>query len=53
MILSGQQVPKEWVLPQPVITEDTLSRYLTPGMPPAFYSTCGCQKMPGFPKDWR
>jgi len=51
-ILSGKQVPKEWVLPQPVITEDTLSRYLTPGMPPLFFSTCGCQKMPGFPKDW-
>jgi ribose transport system substrate-binding protein len=53
MILSGQQVPKEWVLPQPVITDDTLSRYLTPGMPPTFFSTCGCQKMPGFPNGWR
>jgi len=52
MILSGKQVPKEWVLPQPVITDDTLSRYLTPGVPPTFFSTCGCQKMPGFPKDW-
>jgi ribose transport system substrate-binding protein len=51
-ILSGKQVPKEWVLPQPVITQDTLSRYLAPGMPPQFFSTCGCQKMPGFPKDW-
>lgn len=53
MILSGQQVPREWVLPQPVITEDTLSRYLTSGVPPGFYSTCGCQKMPGFPHDWQ
>jgi ribose transport system substrate-binding protein len=52
MILSGKQVPKEWVLPQPVITADNLSQYLTPGMPPLFYSTCGCQKMPGFPQDW-
>jgi ribose transport system substrate-binding protein len=51
-ILSGKQVPKEWVLPQPVITADTLPKYLTPGMPPQFFSTCGCQKMPGFPKDW-
>jgi ribose transport system substrate-binding protein len=51
-ILSGKQVPKEWVLPQPVITADNLSQYLTPGMPPLFYSTCGCQKMPGFPQDW-
>src|SRR2546423_9139702 len=52
MILSGKQVPKEWVLPQPVITADNLSQYLTPGMPPLFYSTCGCQKMPGFPQEW-
>jgi ribose transport system substrate-binding protein len=53
MILSGKRVPKEWVLPQPIITEDTLVRYLTPGMQPTFYSTCGCQKMPGFPEGWR
>jgi len=51
-ILSGKPVPKEWVLPQPVITTDTLSKYLTPGMPPLFFPTCGCQKMPGFPKEW-
>ncbi|MGP3980427.1 substrate-binding domain-containing protein [Streptomyces sp. KR80] len=51
-ILSGKQVPKEWILPQPVITSDTLPKYLTPGMPPLFFSTCGCQKMPGFPKNW-
>ena len=51
-ILSGRQVPKEWILPQPVITADTLPKYLTPNMPPLFFSTCGCQKMPGFPQDW-
>ncbi|OLE27675.1 MAG: ABC transporter substrate-binding protein [Actinobacteria bacterium 13_1_20CM_3_71_11] len=51
-ILSGKQVPKEWVLPAPVITDDTLSKYVTAGMPASFYPTCGCQKMPGFPKDW-
>ena len=52
MILSGKQVPKERILPQPVITADNLTQYLTPNMPPLFYSTCGCQKMPGFPQDW-
>lgn len=52
LVLSGKPVPKEWVLPQPVITADTLSQYLTPGMPPQFFSTCGCQRMPGFPQDW-
>jgi ribose transport system substrate-binding protein len=51
-ILSGRQVPKEWVLPQPIITSDTLSQYVTPNMPPQFFSTCGCQKMPGFPQAW-
>ena len=51
-ILSGRPVPKEWVLPQPIITSDTLSRYVTPNMPPQFFSTCGCQKMPGFPRAW-
>ena len=51
-ILSGKPVPKEWVLPQPIITSDTLSQYVTPNMPPQFFSTCGCQHMPGFPKDW-
>ena len=45
-------MPKEWVLPAPVITDDTLSKYVTAGMPASFYPTCGCQKMPGFPKDW-
>ena len=51
-ILSGQQVPSEWVLPQPVITADNLSQYIRPGMPPLFYATCGCQQLPGFPRDW-
>ena len=51
-ILSGEKVPAEWVLPQPVITSANLSEYITPGMPPLFYSTCGCQHMPGFPQDW-
>jgi ribose transport system substrate-binding protein len=52
MILSGKQVPKEWVLPQPVITQDNLDQWINPGMPPLFFSSCGCQRMPGFPKDW-
>jgi ribose transport system substrate-binding protein len=51
-ILSGKQVPKEWVLPQPVITDENLSQYIVPGMPPLFFSSCGCGNMPGFPQDW-
>jgi ribose transport system substrate-binding protein len=52
-ILKGQQVPKEWILPQPAITKDNLQQYLSPNMPPLFYGLCGCQKMPGFPADWQ
>src|SRR5437764_3866643 len=51
-ILSGRQVPKEWVLPQPTITADNLDRWIDPGMPPLFFSSCGCQQMPGFPQAW-
>jgi ribose transport system substrate-binding protein len=51
-ILSGKSVPKEWVLPAPVITSDNLSQYITTGMPAQFFAMCGCQKMPGFPTEW-
>ncbi|WP_241672024.1 ABC transporter substrate-binding protein [Streptomyces sp. IB2014 016-6] len=51
-ILKGQDVPKEWKLPQPTITQDNLADYLKPGMPPLHYAMCGCESMPGFPKDW-
>lgn len=52
-ILAGKQVPKEWVLPEPNITAANLDQYLSPDMPPLFYALCGCQKMPGFPADWK
>lgn len=51
-ILKGQKVPKEWKLPQPTITQENLGDYLKPGMPPLHYAMCGCESMPGFPKDW-
>jgi len=53
MILSGEQVPAEWVLPQPVITEENLAQYLQPNMPPQHYALCGCENMPGFPERWQ
>ncbi|MFF5991646.1 substrate-binding domain-containing protein [Prauserella flavalba] len=52
-ILRGEQVPKEWILPQPVIDDSNLDRYLTAGMPPLHYGLCGCQEMPGFPQRWQ
>ncbi|MFF3751871.1 ABC transporter substrate-binding protein [Streptomyces sp. NPDC002018] len=51
-ILQGRQVPKEWKLPQPSITEDNLDEYLEPGMPPLHYAMCGCADLPGFPEGW-
>ncbi|WP_394828550.1 substrate-binding domain-containing protein [Pendulispora albinea] len=51
-ILSGQKVPKEWILPQPEITRDTVGLYAASNLPPTFYAMCGCQKMPGFPALW-
>jgi ribose transport system substrate-binding protein len=52
-ILSGEQVPEEWNLPQPLITQDTLADYLQPDMPPLHYALCGCEEMPGFPEGWQ
>ncbi|WP_406378737.1 substrate-binding domain-containing protein [Streptomyces sp. NBC_01618] len=51
-ILKGEQVPKEWKLPQPTVTQDTLDQYLEPGMPPLHYAMCGCENLPGFPEKW-
>ncbi|MEV8316472.1 substrate-binding domain-containing protein [Streptomyces sp. NPDC059900] len=51
-ILDGKEVPKEWKLPQPTVTQANLDEYLQEGMPPLHYAMCGCQKMPGFPGDW-
>jgi ribose transport system substrate-binding protein len=52
MILNGESVPKEWVLPEPEITAANLDQYVDPKMPPLFYPLCGCQKMPGYPEKW-
>jgi len=51
-ILKGEKVPKEWVLPQPAITKDTLDQYVDPNMPPLHYALCGCEDMPGYPENW-
>ena len=52
MILQGQEVPKEWILPEPAITNENLDQYLQPNMPPLHYALCGCENMPGFPERW-
>jgi ribose transport system substrate-binding protein len=51
-ILKGEEVPKEWVLPQPAITAENLDQYVDPNMPPLHYALCGCEDMPGYPGKW-
>ncbi|MFJ8582271.1 substrate-binding domain-containing protein [Micromonospora sp. NPDC093277] len=52
-ILKGEQVPKEWVLPQPRITGDDVKDYVKQDMPPLHYAMCGCEAMPGYPGPWK
>lgn len=52
-ILKGEEVPKEWVLPQPAITNETLDQYVDPDMPPLHYALCGCEDMPNYPDAWK
>ncbi|HWK29740.1 MAG TPA: substrate-binding domain-containing protein [Solirubrobacter sp.] len=51
-ILKGEEVPKEWILPQPVVTQDNLDEKAMPNMPPLYYANCGCEDMPGWPEKW-
>ena len=51
-VLKGEEVPKEWVLPQPKITNENLDDYVDPNMPPLHYALCGCEDMPGYPEYW-
>ena len=52
MILSGEEVPSQWTLPQPTITDENLDEYFTAGMPPLYYEMCGCEEMPDWPERW-
>ncbi|MFC7615642.1 substrate-binding domain-containing protein [Actinokineospora soli] len=52
-ILKGEQVPSEWVLPQPKITQDTVQQYVKQDMPPLHYAMCGCETMSGYPGPWK
>jgi ribose transport system substrate-binding protein len=55
MILKGEQVPAEWVLPQEPITEADLDDYLerNADMPSLHYAKFGGEDLPGFPDAWR
>ncbi len=53
-ILNGEEVPKDWILPQPPVTEDNLEDILAEeeGLPPLHYALCGCEEMEGYPEKW-
>lgn len=53
-ILQGQEIPKEWILPQPSVTADNLDDYLTKneGMPEGHYAMFGGENLPGYPQVW-
>jgi len=54
-ILNGEEVPKEWVLPQEPVTQDDLEEVVSANedMPPLHYATCGCEDLPGYPDNWK
>lgn len=55
MIFAGEEVPKEWVLPQKPITEAELDDYLAAneGMPDGHYAKFGGENLPGYPTVWQ
>jgi ribose transport system substrate-binding protein len=54
-IWNGQQVPKEWVLPQAPITDADRDEYLERNrdMPSLHYAKFGGEDLPGFPSAWK
>ncbi len=54
-IFAGEEVPKEWVLPQSPITASEVDEYLAPneGMPDGHYAKFGGEDLPGYPQVWQ
>lgn len=52
MVLSGEDVPSPWRLPQPTANQEDLDQYLQANMPPQHYALCGCEDLPGYPEFW-
>ena len=54
-IFAGEEVPKEWVLPQVPITADERGDFLeaNDGMPDGHYAKFGGEELPGFPEAWQ
>ena len=52
-ILKGEPViGPYWKLPQPVIMQADLDKYVDDKMPPLHYALCGCKDLPGYPQAW-
>jgi len=54
-IWAGEEVPKEWVLPQAPITADDRDEFLerNADMPSLHYAKFGGEDLPGFPQAWQ
>ncbi|MFC8679891.1 substrate-binding domain-containing protein [Microbacterium ureisolvens] len=54
-IFAGEQIPKEWVLPQSPITAEEVDQYLeaNDGMPDGHYAKFGGENLPGYPEVWQ
>jgi len=54
-IFAGEEIPKEWVLPQKSIQADELDAALkaNEGMPDGHYARFGGEDLPGYPKVWQ
>ncbi len=54
-IFAGEEVPKEWVLPQSPITAEEVDQYLeaNDGMPDGHYAKFGGEDLPGYPTVWQ
>lgn len=54
-IFAGEEVPKEWVLPQSPITAGELDGYLAKndGMPDGHYAKFGGEDLVGYPQVWQ
>ncbi|MCD2440926.1 substrate-binding domain-containing protein [Agromyces sp. SYSU K20354] len=53
-IFAGEEVPKEWVLPQSPIAAEEVDEYLAlnEGMPDGHYAKFGGEDLPGYPQVW-
>ncbi|MDN4171552.1 substrate-binding domain-containing protein [Nocardioides sp. SOB77] len=54
-IVAGEEVPKEWVLPQTPITEEERADFLAAneGMPDGHYAKFGGEDLTGYPEVWQ